>query len=53
MAVYLLPDGTTVIETGTAIYPVAWGTVVETTSSATGKLLLRLVTEGLYVGSAT
>lgn len=33
MAVYLLPDGTTIIETGTAVYPVQWGTVVETTSA--------------------
>jgi hypothetical protein len=33
MAIYLLPDGTTIIETGTAVYPVAWGTVVETTSA--------------------
>ena len=30
MAIYLLPDGTTIVETGTAIYPVEWGTVVET-----------------------
>jgi hypothetical protein len=35
MAVYLLPDGTTVVETGNYVYPTMWGTVIETVSTPT------------------